>query len=193
MGFNLNIADDFIPEYPAFRRFLDGCDYKGMVNPADGVFYPGVTDDIPRYVSKCVKIAITKAAGFEVDIKCQFLRLSVDGVKAPHQAHNDKLMSEYLCIHYLNRPEDCQGGTSFVRHIETGMDGQPENSAEFEAWERDHSIPDAWEVLSMCEMKENRAFIYPAEAMHRAEPVGGFGKGAEDGRLVMVTFFGKAE
>tara|TARA_R110002096_G_scaffold57029_1_gene144984 strand:+ start:287 stop:859 length:573 start_codon:yes stop_codon:yes gene_type:complete len=188
----LNIVDGFITEFDAFRRFLDGVEYAGMVNPADDVFYPGVSDDIPPYVEKCVNAAITKAAGFEVDIKCQFLRLSVDGVKAPHQAHNDKLMSEYLCIHYLNRPADCQGGTSFVRHIETGMDGQPESDAELEAWERDHSTPEAWEVLLMCEMKENRAFIYPAEAMHRAEPVGGFGGGAADGRLVMVTFFDRA-
>jgi len=193
MGFNLSAVDDFITEYPAFRRFLDGCDYDGMTNPADGVFYPGVSVDIPPYVAKCVKIAISKHTGFEVDVKCQFLRLSVDGVSAPHQAHNDKLMSDYLCILYLNRPEDCQGGTSFLRHIETGMDGEPANDAELKAWERDHSTPDAWEVLSMCEMKENRAFIYPSDAMHRSEPVGGFGKGAADGRLVMVTFFERAK
>ena len=192
MGLNLIVVDGFISEYDAFRRFLDGVNYSGMTNPADGVFYPGVSDDIPAYVAKCVDKSIAEAAGFAVNVKCQFLRLSVDGVGAPHQAHNDKLMSEYLCIHYLNRPSDCQGGTSFVRHIETGMDGEPKNETELEAWKNDHSNPDAWAVLSMCEMRENRAFIYPAEAMHRAEPVGGFGSGAEDGRLVMVTFFDKA-
>ena len=37
------IKDDFLQDFEAFRLSCDKLSYDGMVNPADGVFYPGVT------------------------------------------------------------------------------------------------------------------------------------------------------
>jgi hypothetical protein len=98
-------------------------------------------------------------------------------------------MGGYSLMVYLNRPQDCRGGTSLVRHVETGMDSNPRNEEEEAIWKRDTNKREAWEVTEMCPMRANRACVFPAERMHRAEPVGGFGHDQRHGRMVMTAFF----
>jgi hypothetical protein len=177
------IADNFLDHFEGFRQHCDTLDYNGMVNPADGVFYPGVTIDIPE----AVKAEVLRKMVFESGTL--FLRLTLDGFDVPHQAHNDVLMGRIGMILYLNRQEHVSGGTSFVRHVDEGMENGPVDKRQEDIWRRDTNIPDKWEIIEMTDMKPNRAFIFKTEQMHRAEPPNAFGATPQEGRLVMVGFF----
>jgi hypothetical protein len=116
------------------------------------------------------------------------MRLSLADVPVPHQAHTDTVMGDFSMMLYMNRAEHCQGGTSLVRHV-TGMDTDPIDEESQKVWLRDTNIPEMWTPYTRCEMRTNRAFIFRANLMHRAEPLGGFGTDATNGRLVMTAFF----
>lgn len=171
------IIDGFLPDFDDFRAWADTQLYAPVVNPADGVEYPGICANVPTWGTRQ---RLESIFGQPVKINTAFMRLSLEGVQAPHQAHNDALMGQYSLMLYLNRAEHCQGGTSLVRHA---------SGDDMAHWETDHSKPEMWRVYSMCEMRPNRAFIFRAELFHRAEPVNGFGRDATDGRLVYTCFF----
>lgn len=177
------IIDNFLGDFDSFRAHCDTLNYDGMVNPADGVFYPGVTIDIPQNI----KEEVLRKMGFSSGTI--FLRLTLEGFDVPHQAHNDALMGRIGMILYLNRTAHAGGGTSFVRHVDEGMEDGPTTVEQEAIWKRDTNIPDKWEITGMAEMKPNRALIFKTEQMHRAEPPNAFGKTPQDGRLVMVGFF----
>jgi hypothetical protein len=106
-------------------------------------------------------------------------------------------------ILYLNRPEDCLGGTEFYRHRRTGTDRMPMNPeglnelgyssyAELEqdilkkdGWDRSK-----WEQTMMVPMRFNRLVMFQPQYWHTAGP--GFGDSAENGRLVYLIFFQRA-
>ena len=182
------IVDNFLKTFDVlFDHARTGADYAGIENPADGIVYPDVTTDIPKQCLLEIERRLDEVMGWPVNIKTIFMRLTCDNTSgAPHQAHNDSVMGDYTLLLYLN---DGPGGTSFVIHKETGLKGNPQTEEQFEAWQRDTNIPDAWEIYEMGEMKQNRANIIPASRMHRAEPVGGFGSDASDGRIVLTAFF----
>lgn len=171
------IVDDWLYDFEGWRQWADGLTYEDEVNPVDGVRYPGIYRHVPAWGTR------QRLAAFfgDVRINALFLRLSLAGVDVPHQAHNDALMGRYSLMVYMNRAEHCHGGTSLVRHVDGDVCQ--------ESWQRDTNIPERWQVTSMCEMQPNRAFIFRADLMHRAEPIGGFGTDATDGRLVMTCFF----
>lgn len=181
---HFTIQDNFLPA-DVFARFREHCDrisYIGVVNPIDGVVYPDISLDIPEEVSKYLG-----------NYKVAFLRLSVTGVKAPHQAHTDTLMGSRSLMLYMNRIGHCKGGTSLVKHIETGMTSDPRNKAEEAIWQRDTNNPRAWMIYDIAVMQPNRCVTFDASLMHRAEPVGGFGTDAQNGRLVLTAFYGAQE
>lgn len=181
------IVDNFLDDFPAFNRHARSVDYSGVVNPVDGVLYPDISTDIPDDVRADIQDKLSAIMGYEVEIKTLFMRLTSKNTKgAPHQAHTDTVMGHFTLLLYMN---DGPGGTSFVRHKETGMDSDPRNDAEYAIWRRDTNVPDAWEPYEMVSMRENRANIISSGLMHRAEPVNGFGESVEDGRLVLTAFF----
>jgi len=181
------IIDNFLATYDVLRQAAVNADYDGVTNPRDGVVYPEITDEIPAVVKDEIQLRLNECMGRKVDINVMFMRLTSKNTKsAPHSAHNDSVMGDYTLLLYLNNGP---GGTSFVIHKETGMKGNPRTHKELAAWKRDTNIPDAWEIYEMVEMKQNRANIILASRMHRAEPVGGFGSDASDGRIVLTAFF----
>jgi hypothetical protein len=171
--FHSLVVDDWLHDFNGWRAWADGLKYEDAINPSDGVRYPGIYRNVPTWG---VRQRLSAFFG-EVRINAIFLRLSPEGVPVPHQAHHDALVGRYSMMVYLNRPEHCRGGTSLLKPKE-GMQ-----------WERDTNRPEMWDVVSLCEMQPNRAFIFRADLWHRAEPIGGFGKDARDGRLVMTAFF----
>ena len=183
------IIDGFLDDFDSVRDYVEKLDYTGAVNPDDGVTYPDISLDIPPRLMGEVIHGIREATGKRTSNVKIFLRLSTFGVDAPHQAHTDTIMGSSALMLYLNKADDCQGGTAFVKHKATGLDSNPVNETEEIVWRTDVNNYDAWEQTSICEMKENRALIFDANTMHRAEPVGGFGSDANDGRLVLTAFF----
>lgn len=179
------IIDDFLEDFDGWRNWADTCDYTSITNPRDGLAYEGIFTQVPTYG---VQRRLSLILGAEARIRTIFLRLSLLGMKAPHQAHTDAIMGQYSMMLYLNRPQHCEGGTALVRHY-TGLDSNPANEEQEALWKRDTNDRAMWHVYSMCEMKSNRAFIFRADLMHTALPYGGFGVDATDGRLVMTAFF----
>lgn len=177
---NFEIIDDFLPAelFIQLREHCDKVDYSGVVNPADGVLYPGISTDIPQNILQ-----------FFGRPKFIFMRLSLKGVPVPHQAHSDTLMGNESLMFYLTRHEHCKGGTSLVRHKESGLWRNPTTSKGEEIWKRDTNVPEAWEIYDMAQMQPNRAVLFDANLMHRAEPIGGFGDSPFNGRLVLTAFY----
>jgi len=186
---NFSAIDGFLDDFDSFRNHCDSVDYCGEVNELDGVFYPNVSTDIPDQTRQEVIDKVAHAMGVDISPGAMFLRLSEQGVDAPHQAHTDSIMGQYGMMLYVNRLEDCIGGTSFVIHKDSGLIENPINEIQEFIWKRDTNVSDAWQIMDICPMITNRAMIFKADRMHRAEPVGGFGEGAKRGRLVLTFFF----
>lgn len=182
------IVDHFLDDFDDFRRQCDDFNYSGVTSPVDGVFYPGISLGIPEIIKTDVIQKLKEITG-SIDNLWLFLRLSLEGVDVPHQAHNDASMGRWGMILYLNRPEHCKGGTSTVRHIKEGMENGPDNDQQMEVWKKDGTQYDQWEITEMIDMKPNRAWIFPTETMHRAEKPSSYGTDPKDGRLVMVGFW----
>lgn len=181
------IRDNFLDNYDWFRGYCDGLTYGKVTSENDGVEYEGICTDIPTFMGIDVLYKLQQLIGPISDYKL-FLRLSLEGVKAPHEAHNDLVMGQYTMVLYLNREEHCQGGTSLVSHKELGMAEGVQEGEELETWQRDVNNYDAWEIDEMFHMKPNRAIILPSNRMHRAEG-NNYGTDTTNGRLVMICFF----
>jgi hypothetical protein len=183
-----HVVENLLDDFDGFRSYCDGLKYSDTENPADGVFYPGINLEVPPRIITQVIEKIQTAVNAKVKDFTVFLRMTLEAVPIPHQAHTDSTMGDYGLILFLNRPEHCQGGTAFVRHIETGLERNPVDDAEQAVWERDHNNREGWEIREMIDMKPNRGFIFDTQEMHRAEPPSAFGTQAHDGRLVLVCF-----
>lgn len=176
------IIDDFLDDLPIVRGWADTANYENSTNPYDNLEYHGIA-------TSCPQASITRALqrwfpGSK--LVHSMVRLSTKGAPIPYQAHADAFMgSRYSVIVYLNRPEHCKGGTSLLRHIKSGAMKEGDGKA----WKDDENNPDAWEVVMMCPMVQNRAFIYRSDLLHRSDPLGGFGEYKHDGRLVLIGLF----
>lgn len=182
------VVDDFLSRYAALRAYADEADYQPLENPVDHVSYPGICTQIPTEIRVEIGGRLSAVMGASVAVHFMFMRLSLAGVPVPHQAHTDISMGPYSLMLYLNREAHCRGGTSLVRHV-TGMDRNPVNAEQEALWRRDTNSPEQWTPYLLAEMRANRAFVFDASLFHRAEPIGGFGKDATDGRLVLTAFF----
>jgi len=183
------IIDGFLDDFESFRNHCDNVNYSGYVNPADGVEYPGISVDIIEGVRAEVIYKLQKAVKKPITKVTLFMRLSVEGHEAPHQAHNDEIMGQYSMMLYLNRAEHANGGTSFLRHKKLGFSASLETKEQEAAWQEDTNKYDEWQIIAGVDMVPNRATIFKSNQMHRAEPVSGFGDSAKNGRLVLTCFF----
>lgn len=182
------VIDNFLDRFSDLRNHCDGVSFGDLVNPLDGVSYPGISTDIPPEVVDEVVSKLSGAVGRPVSDITIFMRMTTAGTDAPHQAHTDALMGDVALLVYLNRESECDGGTSFVSHTETGMDSNPQTIEEVSVWERDTNEYFQWDVIEEVEMHPNRAVIFDSRLMHRAEPPGGFGDSSTTGRLVLTCF-----
>jgi len=179
--------ENFITDYPMFRSYCDTLAYEGVQSPVDGVFYPGVSLSIPQHVVDDVSLHL-RIVDKMTRLNCIFLRLSLEGVKAPHQAHTDISMGQKSLMVYLSRPTDIKWGTAMLKH-KTGLDYAPEYQEEIDVMNRDMNNPEMWEITRFCEALPNKGFIFDAGLIHRAEPIGGFGDSPVNGRLVLTAFY----
>lgn len=172
------IIDDFLEDFSGWRTWADGCRYTEETNDVDGISYPGICRDLPTYGA--IK-RLSAIMGQTITLNALFMRLSLAGTPVPHWAHHDGAMGQFSLMVYMNRAEDCQGGTALLRH----KDGEPDHGT----WLRDTNQPERWQMVSACEMVPNRAFIFRSTLWHSALPIGGFGDSSSNGRLVLTGFF----
>jgi len=180
--------------FSQIRNWAHKAEYESVFSPYDEIEYPDLVVEIPIWIHICLRTAIAECMGADysgIYIHTQFARLTTESTPpGPHGAHNDAIHGEYSAFFYINdAPDDVAAGTSLLTHKKTGLNSQPTRVEEWEAWQRDTSNYDAWNIDEMVVWEPNRLSVYPAARMHRAEPVGGWGKDATDGRLVLITFF----
>jgi hypothetical protein len=180
--------DDFLESFNELRYFANTAKFEPVGNPEDGVLYPGICLDLPERPETEIYEKVLRLYG-KIKPRSIFLRLSTAGTPVPQQAHTDIAMGKYSMMLYLNEPQHCRGGTALIEHKETKLRRAPRNPSEVAVLARDENNYDAWSTRYLCKMKTNRACFFKAHLMHRAEPIGGFGKDATDGRLVLTFFF----
>lgn len=142
-----------------------------------------------RYPNKVISAAaqaIHKAYGFKtrpadasVDVNW-FMQINPKrgDFAVPHSDMTQNAQRSFTCIVYLNRPEECSGGTAFFRFkhsnslvidegyaravekepqiAETGLDYWPEQTR------------DSWERVGVVEMVPGRLLIFPSQYFHSA-------------------------
>lgn len=183
------VLDDFLESYDALRVYADTAAFTNLTNPVDGVVYPLICADIPDGIKAEIFAKLEAFKGAPIESPTLFMRRSPAGVRVPHAVHSDMSMGRYSLMLYLNRSAHCQGGTSFLSHKATGIGYNPEHPVFAAIVVEDQNNPDAWTVREMVDMQPNRAVIFDASRLHRAEPTGGFGTDPRDMRVVLTCFF----
>lgn len=190
--------NDFLgkEDFTKLNEYARELDYTGIVNTKDGVLYPDINAEVPELYQAAILQRLFEVTRRRLKINDCFFRLTTEDTPvAPHQVHTDTAMAEFTFILYMqDAPEGVKAGTSLLRHKTVGgLNQDPWTGAEQEAWERDHSDHTKWDVWRFFDMEANKGVFYQSKWMHRAEPIGGFGKGIEDGRLVLTAFLGRAD
>lgn len=180
------VVDDFLQTYPALRAHADTADFADYRNPTDGVVYPYICTDIPAEVRAEVQARLDAELKRPVAIRTLFMRLSPAGVRAPHAVHTDNSMGRGSLMLYLT---DKEGGTGFAEHRALRIRSAPTNDSDLIRTIKDAHDMGNWKLWARCSARENRACIFPAELFHVALPVGGYGWGKQDARLVLTAFF----
>lgn len=183
----LQCYDDFLQSYDALKQHTLNCEFTDQHNPDDGVTYPYICLDVPGDVKKEVFDKLSAFKGEAIKEPKLFLRMSPKGVQAPHAAHTDLAMGQYSLMLYLHNHPD--SATAFLRHWQTGIAYHPVLSKFAEIIQSDTNNHDAWVPYQRVLSKENRAVIFDAGCVHRAEPIGGFGDHQGEARIVLTCFF----
>lgn len=182
------IIDNFTPDFAELQKFARTAEFTDVVNDFDGVTYPLICSNIPDHFKLGVLSLIAKHFALPIS-PTMFLRRSPKGVPCPHQVHSDASMGRYSLMLYLNAEDDCEGGTSFLSHRATGIGYNPQLPEAATIVTADQNNSQAWDVRDRVNMHPNRAVIFDAARLHRAEPVGGFGDTPENTRVVLTCFF----
>ena len=198
MATSLIIIDDFIAEPDLFRQRALGLKYKNAGtypgrNSIERIRIGGLAED----VSAIVQERLCEPDPPQSHAKC---RLTLASDDEPGRIHVDP--SFWSGILYLSRPEDCQGGTEFYRHLPTGTDEVPRMSEAVTAFgytssaemshqilERDGGDRSKWEHTMTVPMRFNRLVLLRPWLWHTSGP--GFGDSIENGRLVYLMFLFK--
>ena len=191
------VIDDFLPNPDAFRELALKQSY-GLKGPYPGLDslektkIHGLDELVSTLVYQRVRSPWTK------DYAHGNFRIALAKDDAPARIHIDE--SHWSGILYLSRPEDCQGGTEFYRHLPTGTDHAPFTREGLLGWgyssykelnqgllDRDGLDRSKWELTMTVPMRFNRLVLQQPQYWHTAGP--SFGDSVENGRLVYLMRF----
>ena len=196
MAVSLIVIDDFLGDPDGFREKALRLTYR-----QEGA-YPGLNsveriqlDGLEQEVSAIVREPLRPIEPLQSHGKC---RLALASDDRPGEIHVDP--SYWSGILYLNRPEDCRGGTEFYRHIRTNTDQVPTdieglNAIGYSSYPemradilgKDSKDRSKWELTMTVPMRFNRLVLLRPWLWHTSGA--GFGDSIENGRLVYVIFF----
>ena len=188
------ILDDFLPDPVTIREAALKLPFADVKGP-DGEVYKRVS----TVVSSMFSDTLSKRLGVPITPGYSLFRLNYAGENPNNAIHSDAGYDKIAVVLYLNRPEDCRGGTAFWRHKKTGWDFLPTEKqvrsrgqnptrvlkAITESWNN----PEAWEQTHLAKMKFNRAICYPTTEFHSRFPFEAFGTTPENGRFIFCSFF----
>lgn len=174
-------------QYQSLKSHSLTCDFNDITNPIDNVTYPDINIDIPDQVRDEIVSKLCQLMKYDIDVTMMFMRMSAQGTPCPHIHHHDGSHGKYSMMLYLNDHE--HGGTSLVRHIDSGITYAPINDKCVDMIVQDQNDVSAWVSYCSSSMTQNTAVIFDANLLHRAEPIGGFGETQQDARIVLTCFF----
>ncbi len=185
----IRIVDEFL-DYPyvvrnnAIREGFTDQEFQGST-------YHTVNMNIPPEI----KQGIENVYGQQIEILVAAFRQGKKNSPIHNLVHADNSCAQMAAVLYLNKPEDCSGGTAFWRHKKTGWRHMPtvdELSKKGyteqlfgETWHQS----DEWEIDSLCGMVFNRIVFYPTTIFHSRYPWTGFGDSDSNARLICAIFF----
>jgi hypothetical protein len=194
---HLFIIDDFLRNADAVRAQALTLNYAVQgrfpgLNSVEKLRIEGLDEVISNIIREPVR------APWDKDFSHASCRLALASDDQPGRIHIDQ--SHWSGILYLSKPEDCQGGTEFFRHIPTGTDRLPMdqktlNEAGYSSYEelqkeildKDALDRSKWEMTMSVPMRFNRLVLLQPHYWHTSGP--GFGDSVENGRLVYLMFF----
>jgi Family of unknown function (DUF6445) len=128
----LCVIDDFYPDPQVVRQYALSLPFKEMESSAEKTFYKGRLTEPQHGFSQMglelIAAHLRKLIYWRMptgEFRLIFERMKDD----PHRKtwiHFDSMVTRYAAIVYLNEPEQCEGGTAFYRHRETGWDDVPD-------------------------------------------------------------------
>jgi uncharacterized protein (TIGR02466 family) len=176
-------ARDVVGRAPAanWKHVQDG---KNFVDYYDcrlrfPIFYPNSMIAAAQQIIRQVYHVDTRPAEASVDVNWfKQIREKRAESAVPHNDMTDKVRRSFTCIVYLNRREECSGGTAFFRFKKTGslvldekyVDAIRENPKVGETG-RDywpHEADEWWERVGTIDMAPGRLLIFPSEYFHAA-------------------------
>lgn len=198
MQSSLIIVDDFLDNIDAFHNIAIKQDYPPHTVET---YFPGA-NSVARIPIQGLEMMVSRIVGEHLKpaegtshAKC---RLALGGDEGKGNVHIDR--AHWSAMLYLTKPEFCQGGTDFFRHIATNTDHFPRNEAEVKAmgykdssevWDKvvnpDTNDPTKWEKIMTVPMRYNRLILFRPWLWHNAGP--SFGDSAQNGRLIYTMFF----
>lgn len=181
----LAMFDNFFNEPKLILGAVRNCSYSDVVNPVDGVTYPGICLEVPELVRETFISQLSSLLGYNIEPNFIFARRMPEGVKNPHQVHSDISMGKYSAHVYVNLLWPEGAGTGFYSHETEGH--QQTFSTKIE--NLSYSGFDKWSKTLFCQGKYNRCLIHDASFFHCAEPAEGFGQHKYNARTVLTCFF----
>jgi hypothetical protein len=190
--------DDFAPDAAAVRQAVIDGEFSTQTGP-DGAQYTGISQyPVPQWYQR-----IAELRGRPIVPRISCFRMNLAG-ELPHSwVHSDDICAQFASVLYLNKPEQCKGGTAFWKHrlleidrllpkeelTKRGIDAD----AFYCQMTREWKILDHWEQIGFVTMQFNRFITYPTCLFHSRYPHEGFGSGPADGRLIWICFYDLGE
>lgn len=187
--------DNFAPDADAVRTGVINGEFSVKTGP-DGAQYTGIsTYPVPQWFYR-----ISELLGVPIITKLSCFRLNLAG-ELPHSwVHSDDICAKYASVLYLNRSDQCTGGTAFWRHSKLGISKLPSRESLgmnadsfYKQMDKDWKDLNLWEQESIVPMQWNRFITYPTSLFHSRFPFEAFGHGPSDGRLIWICFYDLAE
>lgn len=192
------MVDDFLSDPKEAAEKLRRADYADRVGP-DGETYKRVA----LMPASLFQEEIEKEVGFSIRPDYSLARLNFSGELPNNAIHADGGYSEWAAIVYLSNPGHAPSGTAFWRHVKYDIDSMPTEQEirrrgrspkrVLQQLTADWNRPEAWTQTHFAEMKFNRAIFFRCKSFHSRYPFEAFGDCPENGRLIFVSFFNRAE
>lgn len=196
----LTLFDDAIPgQFCAKLReevLYDGFETV-MYSDGEGLApVPYHTVNVKKDMSEMFQL-IGIALGQTVIPVVHAFRLGAENSPIANRVHADHTRASLACVLYLNRENQCKGGTAFWKHKKHGWHFMPNKEQlesvgyTIEQLSEDANDKDAWELVTLAGMKHNRLIVYPTQALHSRYPHEGFGDQSKPDtcRLIWAGFF----
>ena len=177
----IKICPNFLPDFELYRDTLINVPYADR--ELFGKPYTGIAA-----VSLPVRALIEEAMGFQVAVTFSSVRFGHKKLPLTNFIHSDHAGGEYAMVWTLQAP-DCESGTAFWRHKETGLDHFPKGGS-FERFDEDMASESNWERIGMVPNVDNQAVIFDASLWHSRWPRELPIDGAKP-RIVMAAFFSR--